>query len=114
MTRIATIQGLQVDLDKVQNPKLRRVVEGRGFMFSYSDQTEEQTRHTYKEHTDGREHIEKYGDYSERATHTDCITQKERSHTESNPHKDYSAHSDDYQNYSYSETPHEDSGAGGG
>jgi hypothetical protein len=64
MTRIATIQGLQVDLDKVQNPKLRRVVEGRGFMFSYSDHNEYTEHKPYHEYHDKPKYKD-YDDYND-------------------------------------------------
>jgi hypothetical protein len=80
MARITTINGMQVDLDRISNPKLRRVAQERSFMFSYSD------GHTHTDHRD-TPHSE-YRDYKEYDNHTDII------HRDYNEYKDVSTHLD--------------------
>jgi hypothetical protein len=66
--RTILIQGREVDLDKL-NPKLKRVVRERGFMFWYSDVTHtehnDEPHREYRDYSDKHhtEHTEKYNDY---------------------------------------------------
>jgi hypothetical protein len=61
MVRITIIRGKGIDVDKISNLKLRRVVQNRcrDFMFSYSD-----VRHT--EHTDVPVEHTEYKDYDDK------------------------------------------------
>lgn len=59
---ILEIMGHKVDLDKIQNPLLRRIARERRFKgVSYSDHREYTERH--KDYSDHREHYNEHREY---------------------------------------------------
>jgi len=86
------INGMEVDLDKIGNPKLRRVIRDRerDFLFSYGD--------AYSVRSRGHKHTEEtranYFDYKERATHEDCTSTG--SGGPWNDHEDHTEHSEEH------------------
>jgi hypothetical protein len=95
MVRIIKINNLEIDLDRITNPKLRRVVFDRSFMFSYSDHKDRSSPIVHSDHKAG--HNEEYTDgYSERSGHIDQ-TKSPQGHVDvTNVHGDYNAYSEEH------------------
>jgi len=114
------IRGIELDLNAVDNPKLKKVLRRRQreFIFNYGDEGNkysESIHHKdsggYTEHTD--RNWNEYGDYSERGTHSDVTrgardsSDKHTDYTDRTNHTDY----DDYREEWYDGFDHDDSSA---
>lgn len=86
--KIIKIKDLEIDLDKIENPKLKRVIEERcrEFMFSSTSGSSYSERHTDR---GGHKDYSEHGDYQESASHTDLFSRQ-------GGHSDYTdtAHTD--------------------
>ena len=89
--KVGKVRGIDVDLDQITNPQLKRVLRQRriAFIFSHSDEGSSSGHTDYTEHTDGSR------GYSERATHTDDCKSSGSEHSDTKSHTDrYSEHSE--------------------
>lgn len=111
MTKIVKVNGREIDLDRIENPKLRKIAFNscREFLFGHSESSAPAPSHG--EHKDGNVHNDVYGDYAESKTHTDEVHLNNRNHSESTKHGDYTerAH-EEYRDYS---DYHNDDAGGG-
>jgi len=79
------VRGTEIDLDKIQNPKLKRVAKERNndFLFNYGDNHTDTHKSEYY-HTD----TNPYRDYKERGTHSDA-SRHYAEHTDRTRHSEY-------------------------
>lgn len=120
LVKTISIRGINVDLEKITNPKLRKITHERSFLFFYTDNKGSfnqrtgnyedsnyddrhlnySARHSDFGHTDAPNHTDKenrtYGDYSERSGHSDYRHTSEetrKDHTDTTKHAD--SHTDE-------------------
>lgn len=108
MTRITRINGREVDLDRIGNPKLRKVAldRCREFLFGHSDHDDKHTEGP--SHTDEDRHSENA--YSEKPGHDDYRNSGRSDHNEHIDRTRHQEHSDyrEYHTDDHSDTRDQD------